>query len=136
MRKGFNGLSALGKKALREDPFSAHLFVFRGRRSDQTKVIRFDGQTDATLLTDQSCQIDQPLANRTVDRRDRTLLANIDERLYLARCQLRLGTQCLKIDKTHTTVDVEVQGPVTNDLHIDPAQLRCMGPQADFIDQR
>lgn len=32
IRKGFNGLSLLAQKALREDPFSGHLFVFRGRR--------------------------------------------------------------------------------------------------------
>ena len=34
MRKGFNGLSALAEKQLRQDPFSGHLFVFRGRRGD------------------------------------------------------------------------------------------------------
>lgn len=44
MRKGFNGLSALAEKALAEDPFSGHLFVFRGRRGDLVKVIWFDGQ--------------------------------------------------------------------------------------------
>ena len=32
MRKGFNGLSALADKVLSEDPFSGHLFVFRGRQ--------------------------------------------------------------------------------------------------------
>ena len=31
MRKGFNGLSALAETVLSEDPFSGHLFVFRGR---------------------------------------------------------------------------------------------------------
>lgn len=44
MRKGFNGLSALAEKVLAEDPFSGHLFVFRGRRGDLIKVIWFDGQ--------------------------------------------------------------------------------------------
>lgn len=44
MRKGFNGLSALAEKALAEDPFSGHLFVFRGRRGDLIKIIWFDGQ--------------------------------------------------------------------------------------------
>ena len=32
MRKGFNGLSALAQEVLKQDPFSGHLFVFRGRR--------------------------------------------------------------------------------------------------------
>jgi len=35
MRKGFNGLSSLAEKMLAQDPFSGHLFVFRGRRSPQ-----------------------------------------------------------------------------------------------------
>jgi len=38
------GLSALAEKVLAEDPFSGHLFVFRGRRGDLIKVIWFDGQ--------------------------------------------------------------------------------------------
>ena len=44
MRKGFNGLSALAEKVLTQDPYSGHLFVFRGRRGDLVKVIWFDGQ--------------------------------------------------------------------------------------------
>ncbi len=44
MRKGFNGLSALAEKVLEQDPYSGHLFVFRGRRADLIKVIWWDGQ--------------------------------------------------------------------------------------------
>ena len=44
MRKGFNGLSILAQDALEQDPFSGHLFVFRGRRGDLVKIIWFDGQ--------------------------------------------------------------------------------------------
>lgn len=44
MRKGFNGLSALTEKVLAEDPFSGHLFVFRGRRGDLLKIVWWDGQ--------------------------------------------------------------------------------------------
>jgi transposase len=44
MRKGFNGLSALAEKVLQEDPFSGHLFVFRGRRGDLLKIVWWDGQ--------------------------------------------------------------------------------------------
>lgn len=50
MRKGFNGLSMLVQKALREDPFSGHLFVFRGRKGDLIKIIWWDGQ-GACLFT-------------------------------------------------------------------------------------
>ena len=44
MRRGFNGLSALAEKHLKQDPYSSHLFVFRGRRGDLVKVVWFDGQ--------------------------------------------------------------------------------------------
>ncbi|PCI40852.1 MAG: IS66 family insertion sequence hypothetical protein [Rhodospirillaceae bacterium] len=44
MRKGFAGLSALAEKVLKQDPYSGHLFVFRGRRGDLIKIIWWDGQ--------------------------------------------------------------------------------------------
>jgi transposase len=43
MRKGFDGLAALVQTALADDPFSGHLFVFRGRRGDRLKVLWWDG---------------------------------------------------------------------------------------------
>lgn len=44
MRKQFNGLSALAESVLKQDPFSGHLFVFRGRRGDLVKIVWWDGQ--------------------------------------------------------------------------------------------
>ena len=44
MRKGFTGLSALAERVLGQDPYSSHLFVFRGRRGDLIKIIWWDGQ--------------------------------------------------------------------------------------------
>lgn len=43
MRKGFDGLSALVQMQLSEDPFSGHLFVFRGRRGDRLKILWWSG---------------------------------------------------------------------------------------------
>jgi transposase len=43
MRKGFDGLSALVQTQLSEDPFSGHLFVFRGRRGDRLKILWWSG---------------------------------------------------------------------------------------------
>lgn len=43
LRKGFDGLSAIVQEALREDPFSGHVFVFRGRRGDMIKLLWWDG---------------------------------------------------------------------------------------------
>jgi transposase len=39
LRRGFTGLSALVQVALQQDPFSGHVFVFRGRRGDLIKVL-------------------------------------------------------------------------------------------------
>lgn len=44
MRKQFNGLSALAESVLKQDPYSGHLFVFRGRRGDLVKIIWWDGE--------------------------------------------------------------------------------------------
>jgi transposase len=44
MRRGFDGLAALVQGALTQDPFSGHVFVFRGRRGDIVKVLWWDGQ--------------------------------------------------------------------------------------------
>jgi transposase len=44
MRKGFAGLAVLAEHVLRQDPYSGHLFVFRGRCGDLIKVIWWDGQ--------------------------------------------------------------------------------------------
>ena len=44
MRKGFDGLSMLAQELLKKDPFSGHLFVFRGKRGDLVKVLYWDGQ--------------------------------------------------------------------------------------------
>ena len=43
MRCGFNGLAARVQTALAEDPFSGHVFVFRGRRGDMLKILWWSG---------------------------------------------------------------------------------------------
>ncbi len=42
MRKSFDGLSALVKNTLLEDPTSGHLFVFINRKHNYLKVLYFD----------------------------------------------------------------------------------------------
>jgi hypothetical protein len=39
MRRGFDGLSAQVQTVLNEQPFSGHVFVFRGRRGDIVKLL-------------------------------------------------------------------------------------------------
>lgn len=43
MRAGINGLAARVETTLTEDPFSGHVFVFRGRRGDMIKLLWWSG---------------------------------------------------------------------------------------------
>ena len=43
MRRGFDGLSAKVQTVLEQQPFSGHVFVFRGRRGDIVKLLWLDG---------------------------------------------------------------------------------------------
>ena len=50
MRKGINGLAMLVQGVLRQNPFSGHLFVFRGRKANLIKIVYWDG-TGLCLFT-------------------------------------------------------------------------------------
>lgn len=43
MQKGFDGLTALASQVLNADPYSGHLFLFRGKRGDYLKALYWDG---------------------------------------------------------------------------------------------
>ena len=43
MRKGFDSLAAQAQTVLGQDPFSGHVFCFRGRRGDLVKLLWWDG---------------------------------------------------------------------------------------------
>ncbi len=43
MRRGMDGLAALVQSALAENPFSGHVFIFRGRRGDLVKLLWWSG---------------------------------------------------------------------------------------------
>ena len=43
-RKGIDGLAQLCREAIKEDPFSGVVFVFRNRRGTALKILAFDGQ--------------------------------------------------------------------------------------------
>lgn len=42
MRNGFNGLASKVQNALKDNPFSGQVFIFRGRRGDMIKVLWAD----------------------------------------------------------------------------------------------
>ena len=43
MRRGFVGLSGMVQTALKENPLSGQVFVFRGKRGDLIKLLWWDG---------------------------------------------------------------------------------------------
>jgi transposase len=43
MRKGMDGLAALVQTTLTENPFSGHVFAFRGKRGDLVKLLWWSG---------------------------------------------------------------------------------------------
>ena len=50
MRKGLDGLAMLVQGVLQQDPFSGHLFAFRGRKANLIKIVFWDG-TGLCLFT-------------------------------------------------------------------------------------
>jgi transposase len=50
MRKGMDGLAVLVQEVLHQDPFTGHLFVFRGRKANLIKIVFWDG-TGLCLFT-------------------------------------------------------------------------------------
>jgi transposase len=43
-RKGIDGLAAICRSELKQDPFSGSMFVFSNRRQTSLKVLMYDGQ--------------------------------------------------------------------------------------------
>jgi transposase len=50
MRKGIDGLAVMVEQVLAQDPFSGHMFAFRGRRADLIKILFWD-HTGLCLFT-------------------------------------------------------------------------------------
>jgi transposase len=43
MRRGFDGLAMMVQEVIKKDPYSGHLFAFRGKRADRIKILWWDG---------------------------------------------------------------------------------------------
>ena len=39
MRRGFDGLAVMVQEVIKKDPYSGHLFAFRGKRADRIKML-------------------------------------------------------------------------------------------------
>lgn len=49
MRKSFNGLGEQVQHVLNDNPFSGHLFIFRGRRGDTVKILWADADVSVPV---------------------------------------------------------------------------------------
>ena len=49
MRKSFNGLGEQVQHVLNDNPFSGHLFIFRGRRGDTVKILWADADVTVSF---------------------------------------------------------------------------------------
>jgi len=43
MRKSFDGLAMLAQEIVKQNPYSGHIFAFRGKRGDRLKLLWWDG---------------------------------------------------------------------------------------------
>lgn len=57
LRGVFGGFAALGQKTLSDDPFSIHVFAFRGRRGYMLKLLWWDGDGFCLLSKPWSVQL-------------------------------------------------------------------------------
>jgi transposase len=64
MRKGIDGLATLVQEVLLHDPFSGHLFAFRGRRANLIKILS------------RPCSLNGPGRQSTCRFRAKSLLAS------------------------------------------------------------
>ena len=92
LRRGFDGLSAQVQNVLHEQPFSGHVFVFRGRRGDIVKLLWWDG--DGLCL----------FAKRL--ERGRFIWPKVETgTVRLSRAQLSMlleGIDCRRVERTWT----------------------------------
>ena len=56
MREGFDSLAAQAQTVLGQDPFSGHVFCFRGRRGDLIKLLWWDGDGLCLFAKRLECQ--------------------------------------------------------------------------------
>ena len=73
MRKGMDGLAMLVQETLKKDPFSGHLFAFRGKRaSDHQDPVKFEiwAPIDSTLLTPCAAGVRSTRILTTIVRRE------------------------------------------------------------------
>ena len=82
------------------------------------------------------CDIDQPPAHDTVDRRDRAAPDHPHSRLVLHIIEPRGLTSRLAVDQSNRPKSIELDDPVPNDLRRHAAKLRWLGAGRPIVNGR
>src|SRR5699024_12337129 len=99
MRKQFDGLAALARNQLEEDPMSGHLFVFINRRRTYMKVLYFDRGGYCLWCK----RLEQGQFNYNVHRGDKQALSWTDLRLLLDGIKVEKSRQFKRRSEEHTS---------------------------------
>ncbi|HBT2923512.1 TPA: IS66 family transposase [Klebsiella pneumoniae] len=111
MRKSFNGLGEQIHHVLDEDPFSGHLFVFRGRRGDTVKILWADA--DGLCLFIKRLEEGQFVWLAVRDGKiaiTRSQLAMLLDKLELVSSALKV-IRTVRVKKACTRCDCIVEAP-------------------------
>lgn len=95
MRKQFDGLAALARNQLKEDPMGGHLFVFINRRRTYMKVLYFDRGGYCLWCK----RLEQGQFNYNVRRGDKQALSWTDLKLLLDGIKVEKSRQFKRFDR-------------------------------------
>ena len=119
MRRGFDGLSAKVQTVLEQQPFSGHVFVFRGRRGDIVKLLWWDG--DGLCL----------FAKRL--ERGRFIWPQATEgTVCLTRAQLSMLLEGIRLAPAAEDLDSGDRGVI--DMRDSPLFMHLLLMHSDFVD--
>jgi len=108
MRKQFDGLAALARNQLQEDPMSGHALVFINRRRTYMKVLYFDRGGYCLWCK----RLEQGQFNYQADRGDKQALSWTDFKLLLDGVQVQKARQFKRYKRQDTGP------PRYNDKHV------------------
>lgn len=100
MRKQFDGLAALARNQLQEDPMSGHAFVFINRRRTYMKILSFD--RDGYCLW---CKrLEQGQFNYNADRGDKQALSWTELKLLLDGLEVQKSRQFKRYEQASSVL--------------------------------
>src|SRR5947207_11133137 len=112
-----------------------------GRQLAQLQGAQFTAQRlladrNAKFVEHPLCEVDQPPAHHAMNRRDRTALDDLQQRLPMRLGEQRRVARCLAVYQARRPLSVECQHPVAHRLQPNAADLRRFGSRPAIVDRR